>query len=151
VPIEGRAYWHLDLGDAPPRADGLDPAETVISYGLVFETTGDGIPDYVVGINNDAPTPGEFRVWVTDLATGDKDERVGGPYGFPVEFRHPDEQAAPDISAPSMHFTFLRSPLGVYPASSFYAWASVTSGGEIVAWDYAPEYGWLVVPPDGER
>ena len=79
-------HWWIELAAQPPRADGLDAAETVISYGLVFETTGDGRADYVVGINNDAPGRGDFRVWVTDLATGETEEQVGPPYGFRSSF-----------------------------------------------------------------
>jgi hypothetical protein len=49
----------------------------LIAYGLVLDTTGDGVADYVVGIDNDAPDREDFRVWVSDLATGETDERIG--------------------------------------------------------------------------
>ena len=103
---------------------------------MVLETNGDGVADYVVGIDNDAPRRGDFRVWVTELATGDTDERLEGPYGFPVEFRHPDEQRTGDPPVtPQMVFSFLpgSSPPGVARgAARFYAWASVTEGDEVV-------------------
>jgi hypothetical protein len=49
-----------------------------------------------------------------------------------------------------MVFTFLpgSAPPGVAGgAASFYAWASVTEGDEVVAWDYAPDAAWLSAEP----
>jgi hypothetical protein len=148
---EGRTHWRIQLAERPPKAAGLDRANRLISYGLVFETTGDGIADIVVGINNDAPRPGDFRVWVTDVATGQTEEQIGPPYGFPVEFSHPDE-AQPGDEAPgpaTVMFTFIRgsSPPGLTGASPFYAWASITAGTEVAAWDYAPDASWLTSAP----
>ena len=69
-------HWTFALAAPPPEAETLDATQTLISYGLVFETTGDGRADYVVGISNDAPVRGDFRVWVTDLASGETREQV---------------------------------------------------------------------------
>ena len=52
-----------------------------------------------------------------------------------------------------MLFTFLpgSTPPGVAGgAASFYAWASVTEGDEVVAWDYAPDAAWLNGKPADE-
>jgi hypothetical protein len=52
-----------------------------------------------------------------------------------------------------MNFTFLP---GSGPADlngrtvRFYAWASATVAGEVVAWDYAPDAAWLSAPPRTE-
>jgi hypothetical protein len=143
-------HWRLHLWDWPPQAAGLDPAVTLISYGLVFDTTDDGVGDYVVGINNDAPKPGGFRVWVTDVATGTTEEQLGPPYGFPIEFSHPDERRddppEPGMPPPEpvVVFTFLGSsaPPGLDVETPFYAWTSMTAGEEVVAWDYAPDGWW---------
>ena len=153
---EGQDHWYIELADFPPSAADLDPNQTIIEYGVVLDTNRDRIPDYEFGINNDAPEAGEFRVWVTDLAAGRTNEKVGGPYGFPVEFRHPDEQDPDDTMngeplAPSMNFTFLpgSGPIGppdkVGPADEwqFYVWAKVTEGNEVMALDYGPDFGWL--------
>lgn len=145
----GQPHWRLRLADAPPAAATLDPSLTVISYGLAFETTGDEAPDYVVGISNESSSPGGFRVWVTELATGETDEQDGPPYGFPVEFAHPDEvalQGGP--GTPGMLFTFLpgTQPPGVTLSTRFYAWASVEEDGGVLAWDYAPDAGWVGAP-----
>ena len=143
--------WRMELAAQPPRLDELDPTETVISYGLVFETTGDGRADYVVGINNDAAAgPGPLRVWVTDLATGETEEHLGPAYGYPVEFWYPDE-AGPDddpLDSRTMLFTFLSgsTPPGLTGRSPFYAWSAVNRDGETVAWDYAPDAAWLGTP-----
>lgn len=147
--IEGQSHWRIELAQRPPRAAGLDRADTLISYGLVFETTGDGVADHVVGINNDASRRGDFRVWVTNVATGETEEQIGAPYGFPVEFSHPDE-AQPGEAAlgpATVVFTFIggSSPSGLTTTSPFYAWASITAGDEVVAWDYAPDASWLFV------
>jgi hypothetical protein len=138
-------HWRLRLSAAPPKAATLDPARTVISYGLAFETTGDDEPEYLVGISNEAPGEGDYRVWVTDLVAGTTDEKVGPPYGFPIEFAHPDELSDEQAGNAAMVFTFLGDsrPPGVSGQTRFYAWASVTEDGEVAAWDYAPDTGWI--------
>ena len=151
-------HWSIELAAKPPLATDLEPGE-LISYGLVLDTNGDGVADYLVGIDNDTPEPGDFHVWVTDLATGLTDRQIGPPYGFPIEFSHPDEQQASDGPAPAtMVFTFLgeSAPADLNPETvRFYAWTSASSGGEVVAWDYAPNTGWITiasadgVPPVG--
>ncbi len=150
---DGQPHWRVEFAGRPPVAAELG-GETVIAYGLVLETNDDGVADYVVGINNVAPQRSHFRVWVTDLATGHTDEQLGPPYGFPVEFAHPNELQAGDPSRPpQMVFTFLpgSAPPGVAGgAASFYAWASVTEGDEVVAWDYAPDDSWLNERPADE-
>jgi hypothetical protein len=144
-------HWRIELAARPPRAAGLDPADTLISDGFVFETTGDGVGDFVVGINNDAPRPGELRVWVTDVASGATEEQIGPPYGFPIEFSYPGEPAGDPAQPVEVVFTFLggSAPPGLTGASPFYAWASVTAGEEVVAWDYAPDASWLSAPAAG--
>jgi hypothetical protein len=144
VDVPSQPHWRLLLASAPPKATTLDPACTVISYGLTFDTTGDGEADYVVGISNEAPKAGDFRVWVTDLATGDVTEQVGPPYGFPIEFSHPDEYLPGYGAQPAMLFTFLGLPPGgIDQTTKFYAWASIEEDGQLIAWDYAPDAGWL--------
>ena len=139
--------WILELAAKPPPVADREPG-LLIAYGLVFETTGDGVADYVVGIDNNAPERGDFHVWVTDLATGETDEQIGPPHGFPIEFSHPDERG----SGPSMVFTFLpgSAPEDFNPETvRFYAWAAASRGGEIFARDYAPDAGWLHTSHDG--
>ena len=74
-------YWVIELAARPPRAAGLEPGQ-FIAYGLVLDTTGDGVAHYLVGIDNDAPQRGDFHVWVTDLRTGETDEQIGPPAAF---------------------------------------------------------------------
>lgn len=108
---------------------------------------GDGVADYLIGIDNDAPQRGDFHVWVTDLATGVTDEQIGPPYGYPIEFSHPDEWASGDINNPrTLVLTFLggSGPADLNPETvRFYAWASATRDGEVFATDYAPDTGWM--------
>ena len=134
-----RPHWAIELKKDPPRAKGLEPGR-LIAYGLVLDTNGDGEADYVMGLDNDAPEQGDFHVWVTDLATGEVEEQVGPPYGFPLEFGHPDE---PDMSG-GVFLTFLpgSAPPDVTAAVRFYAWAGEFRDGKIVASDYAPDTGW---------
>jgi hypothetical protein len=159
IDIPSQTHWIIELAGPPPPAGSLDPEETVISYGLVFDVGADGVPDFEVGINNDTPTPGRFRVWVTNLVTGQRSENDGPAYGFPVEFSHPDELRGetmlPEAERRKMVFTFLggHRPLFLRPGTltaetPFYAWASVTRNGEVVAWDYAADSGWLGPSPD---
>ena len=130
--------WRIKLAANPPRATGPEPG-LLIAYGLVFDTTDDGVADYLIGID-DATGRAGFRVWVTDLATGETDEKIGAPYGFPIEFRYPNERY------PHMTFTFLpgSEPADLNPETvRFYAWASMTRDGELIAADLAPDMGWM--------
>lgn len=145
VDVEGSFNrWRLHVAERPPQPADLSGASTILSYGLVFDRTGDGVADVIVGISNEAPRAGDFRVWVTDLATGETSEQFGPPYGYPVEFVHPNESSQ-DHNSRSMLFTFLGgSGPGVTRESPFYAWTSVTRAGEVIAWDYGPDAAWLL-------
>ena len=134
----GDGFWSIELAARPPRAADVEPG-VHIAHGLVLDTTGDEVADYVVGLDNDAPKRGEERAWVTNLATGKTKKQVGPPYGYPVEFGdvpHP----------PRVVLTFLR---GSAPADldvdtvQFFVWTSQTRDGEVVAHDYAPDVGWI--------
>jgi hypothetical protein len=146
-----RLRWSLELAGTPPRASTLDPAQRVIEYGVVLDGNADGIADCLIAINNDAPEPGDFRVSVTNLTTGATSDRVGPPYGFPIDFSHPDEQ-----SGHPRHMTFFflggTAPCE-HPSMSvrFYAWASLTESGRVTAWDYAPDAAWLAAPDPGDQ
>ena len=142
----GQPHWYIVLEGAPPHPAEVEEG-VLIAYGLVLDTNGDGAADHVIGIDNDAPVPGDFHVWVTDLATGDTIDQIGPPYGLPVEFGHPSEEQPPDIGgSPTMVFTFLRgtAPAGLDPATvRFYAWTSASRDGVVFAEDYAPDTGWI--------
>ena len=115
----------------------------------MFDTTRDGVADYVVGIDNDAPKPGEYHTWVTDLATGETDEGIEPPYGFPGDFGYPDDQKKDPAGPSTATFAFLRgSKLGDpnLVGARWYAWTSVSRDGEILANDYAPDTGWMSSP-----
>jgi hypothetical protein len=140
-------HWEIKLATKPPLAVDLEPGH-LIAYGLVLDTTGDGVADYVIGIDNDAPKRGDFHVWLTDLGTGETDEQIAPPYGLPIEFLHPDEKEPGDGLGPrtAMVFTFLprSAPADLNPATvRWYAWASEARDGEVVASDYAPDAGWM--------
>lgn len=142
--------WYVDLGVYPPRTTRLDRDQTLVSYGLVLDANADGVADYELGMSNDAPIRGELRLWITNLASGEVDEHVGRPNGRPFEQWHPDERASEGIQR-QLRFTVPESDLpGVASAFvRFYAWSSVTDGSDVVAWDYAPDTGWLTAHPAG--
>ena len=144
--------WYVDLETYPPRTNLLDRDETLISYGLVVDANEDGVADYELGMSNDAPIPGELRLWITNLTTGETDEHVGRPNGRPFENWHPDERVG-NRAGRQPRFTLLESQLPGVDSETvrFYAWSSVTEGAEIAAWDYAPDTGWLRVAPDSAR
>jgi hypothetical protein len=139
-------HWYIELADKPPLAAGLEPG-LIIAYGLVLDTNADGAADYLVGIDNDAQEQGDFHVWVTNLGTGETDEQLGPPYGYPIEFAHPDERRPDDPAGPpTMLFTFLGASRPADLKSRtvrFYAWTSATRDGQVVAYDYAPDAGWI--------
>ena len=118
MPLSGRKNRPV-LRAQPPLASTLDPARWVIEHGVVVDSDGDRVADCRIGISTDAPTPGDFRVWVTDLTTGDTAEQVGGPYGVPIDFSHPAEGEDP---APSGH------GIAPSPCSSWAAAARRTVG-----------------------
>jgi hypothetical protein len=136
--------WSFGLAAMPPPLTELEPG-TVITYGVVFDANADGVADYSAGIDTDGPVRGDFRAWVTDLATGEIREQLGPPYGFPVEFRYGIEQPPYE----QVLLTFLsrdgRSvPAGLDPATArFYLWTAVTRDGLLIANDYAPDTGWM--------
>ena len=142
----GQMYLNLEFGDFTPDLADLESNGTTFSYGFVFETTGDGVADYEVGLSNDAPKAGDFVVWVTNLATGETEQQVGPPYGFPVEFRSPMEEGNDRREAV---FTFLGGslPPGVSATSRFYAWSVIAEGGKVVARDFAPDAAWFAIAP----
>ena len=137
-----RDSWALDLRARPPRASSLDPARTVIEYGVVVDAEQDGVPDCHIAINNDAPDG--YRVTVTNLRSGHAEEQVGPPYGSPIDFVHPDEEGG----SRTMRFSFLHAPrdCDLYVPASYYAYATLTQDGRVVAWDYAPDADWVEMP-----
>lgn len=139
-------HWEVALAGAPPRPEDVEPG-VVIAYGFVLDTTGDGAADYVIGVDNDAPVRGDFRAWVTNLATGDTDAQIGPPYGVPIDFTYPTE---PEPNSSPAHPTVsFRFTLGSAPADlnlntvRFYAWTAVTRKGVVLDNDYAPDTGWI--------
>ena len=140
--------WTLELEAQPPRLVALAAADQILAYGVVLETTGDDVADWVVGIDTDAPE-GDLRLWITDLAAGQSQEQVGAPYGaMPFfDFSHPSEDAAHAEGSQSMSFFFLGYPSQWGTSIRFYTWASLTQAGELIGWDYAPDTSWLVVGP----
>ncbi len=143
----GGLGWHLQLGGPPVRGSAHGPQQ-IIAYGLVFDADEDRVADCQIGLSYD-PTKEIYRVWVENLKTGVKDERVGPPYGFPVEFVAPAEALPADgpEMARSMWFAFLSNrtaPCDPFkPSTSFYAWTSLTIGSTLTAWDYAPDAAWF--------
>lgn len=136
--------WGIKLRERPQLASTLDPASRVIEHGLVFDTDRDGAADCQIGINTDAPKPGQLRVWVKNLTTGVTEERVGGPYGIPFDFAHPSENASEPPRDVSIFFLSGASKPCVFPASTgYYAYASVAENGLVTDVDYAPDDAWL--------
>jgi len=143
--------WDIDLAAKPPPTRRLEPG-VLIAYGVVLDTNGDGVADYLIGLDNDAnglggtskepDGRGDYHAWVTDLATGETADQFGPSYGYPIDFVHPDEHRRPS----PVIFFFLpgSAPADLDPKTvRFYAWASETRQGEVVAWDYGPDEGWV--------
>lgn len=143
--------WHLELAADPPGRAALASEGRVLAFGFVMDTTGDGKADYVVGIDTDAVAPA-VHVWLTDLSTGVTRERFSGPYGDPFDFatslETEDELVAGDRPAGGSFFNVGFAPADLFElrTARFYAWSSLTEDGDVVAWDYAPDAGWLAAP-----
>lgn len=144
-----RPEYRLVLQDPPPLASSLDPTRRVMEHGVVVDSDGDRVADCRIGISTDAPTPGDFRVWVTDLRAGTTVEQIGPPYGIPIDFFHPAEREDPTVE--SMSRTISLFFLGATPGArcelgtgaSFYAYAVVMDRGRDPEWDFAPDAAWL--------
>jgi hypothetical protein len=140
--VDGDGNWYLDLAAMPPLLEDLEPG-LVVTYGIAFDVNADGVVDYTAGIDNDAPTRGDFRSRVDDLVTGVSREEVGPSYGFPVEFNYRSD------GGEEVGLMFLGSdgravPAGLVPHTArFYVWTAVTRDGVLVAHDYAPDTGWI--------
>ncbi|MFQ6170677.1 hypothetical protein ACK8HX_03650 [Oryzobacter sp. R7] len=144
--------WRLTLAGPYPSETTLDAQGRVVEYGMVFDADADLVPDCELGISNDNATttePGDFRVWVRSLRTGRVAERVGGPYGLPFDFAHPEEsrdEPEEADNAVTMSFFFLGG--GEPPCTggnNLYAWAEVRENGRVIARDVAPDSAWLRV------
>jgi len=136
----GGARWELGLGVWPHPASHR---RTVISFGVVVDSTHDGTADYVLGIDNDASHStgaGSYRVWVTDLAANKTDMQDGPPYGVPFDFSH---DGGKGNEPASMNLTFLLAAPFVTNNANWYAWSSLSKNGEVIAWDTAPDTGWI--------
>lgn len=147
---DDRWSWTLELGEAPPRAAAPDPSRRSVAYGLVIDGDGDLEADCMIGLDNDAPILGDHRVWVTDVGTGATEVRDHPPYGFPIEFLHPDEVGArAGFDEPTVLFLIVRGrvPCEEFgPWASFYAWASDATEDSGTTWDFAPDDAWLPMP-----
>jgi hypothetical protein len=141
-------YWSLNLAAMPPLPADLEPG-MVVTFGVAFDTNADGVADYTAGIDGDAAIRDGFRAWVTDLATDETKEQVGGPYGFPIEFNYAsDTGCSEDVPSCAVDLMFLSQgdsvPEGLDPDTArFFVWTAVTRGGVLVAHDYVPDTGWL--------
>ena len=131
---------------------GCDREGRIVEYGVVVDTDGDLVADCQLALSSDAPRGG-YRVLVKNVRTGEKDERVGPPYGFPFEFGFPVD--GPNFplgrASPSVFIEFLgewQPPCK--PRNGrihWYAYASLTEDGRVTAWDFAPDAAWLQTLP----
>lgn len=110
----------------------LDPRRGWFAYGIVVDNTGDGRPDLRFGIDN-AAGDGGARMWLTELATG-----TTRAFEF-LEDPNVMDAHLGVVEAPTGHI-FVRRP---GPTFRFYVWASAIVDGQIVATDYAPDFGWI--------
>lgn len=144
------SFVDLELAGALPRS-AVDQ-DVRVAYGLVLETTGDGVADYRLGIENAAA--GRFRLWVTDLHSGNTragvfggdlgSVRLGDGYAF-GDALHPAEVDSRDSWAQLI--IQWSSVLGRQPAARetilFYTWSSAIFPDGAVVGDHAPAAGWF--------
>ena len=125
----------------------VDPRDTWIAYGVVFDNDGDGQPDVRWGIDN---TPDDsLRAWSTDLRTGITRVVRGSRTTFPdhgrlweAEFPFESNGDRSRRGYASLH------PDLSGPDGRFYVWSAVIRDGRIVATDFAPDAGWIDGRPD---
>lgn len=152
VDIRVLAGWGLMLQEDARLEAWLSRGERVVEYGLVVDNDGDRVADCQLALNTDAPGRG-LRAILRNLHTGETDERIGPPYGYPFEFGFieptPPRQAR--RPRPSLFIEFL----GAWQAPCepragrihWYAYTSLARNGHVTAWDFAPDEAWLRTLP----
>lgn len=141
------AGWGLQLRDDSRLEAWLTRQRGIVEYGIVVDTDGDRVADCQLAVSNDAAGRGSFRVLLQNVHTGKRDERRGPPYGYPFEFGFPNQ----DGPSAAVFFEFLgawqrpcQPPQG---RLHWYAYSSLTEGGRVTAWDFAPDDAWLRTLP----
>jgi hypothetical protein len=116
----------------------------MISYGVVVDSTRDGIADYLIGLDRRgvSASNGTYRAWVTDLATNETEIQDGGPYGIPFDFAHSAGKKPGGMAGLTLWF-LSNAPFEDAFRARWYAWAALSQDGKVVAWDTAPDAGWL--------
>ena len=148
-----RPEWRILLNAPPPYAWTFVPGEEAMEHGVVVDGDGDRVADCHIAISTDAPTPGDMRVRVTDLANDVTSEQVGPPYGLPIDFFHPSEGEEPGVDgtiARTVMLFFVRNHASsCEPFSSsaaFYTYAVLLEDGRPTATDFAPDDAWVEMP-----
>lgn len=126
------------LREMPPAMEG-----EVLALGVTIDQNGDGVADWVLGIDNRAPV-GEHRYWLTDVATGETTLEAGPPYGTPFDSWFPGEQGGDARDGPRGTITLDVLRDVDRDRVLMYAWASLADAdGTLIAWDYAPDTAWI--------
>lgn len=128
------------------RLPATDPTDRWIAYGFVIDTDADGIPDIRLGMDN--LPGGAYRWWGAYLTTGQLTTKCW-PKRSENDCESSDRgpRGLTDAYYPYTEEIWSAGPWFFYsgPSGRFYAWASQIEGGRVVATDYAPDAGWLVV------
>lgn len=118
-----------------------------VEYGLVVDADGDRAADCRLALRS---AGSEWRVLLENVATGERDERVGPPYGYPFEFGFPTADGVPG-NAPSIYIEFLGSWQEPCTAPTgrlrWYAYTVLRENGRVTDWDFAPDDAWLQTLP----
>lgn len=152
VDIRLLAGWGLQLREDSQLETWLEDEGRIVEYGIVMDTDGDLVADCQLALNTNTPAPGDvvFRMVLTNLDTGESDNRANGSYGYPFEFGFP-ENSRPFTKGASLYLEFLgewQEPCA--PPTDrlrWYAYASLTVDGQVTAWDFAPDEAWLQTLP----
>ena len=151
------AGWGMKLREDSQLEAWLDHPGRIVEYGLVVDTDGDRVADCQLALSTDASARGtspsngpSWRVLLKNLHTGKTDERVGPPYGYPFEFGVAGIEPILGREL-SIFIEFLgeweRPCEAPQSRLHWYAYASLTEDGQVTAWDFAPDEGWLQTLP----
>jgi hypothetical protein len=117
-----------------------DSSERWIAYGLVLDTTGDGVPDFRLGMDNEGRA--NHREWVTHLVAGKTAMNPGGSYGSGAYGIWLDSYFPGEHNYVKSGRIIVSSRIGE-PGMRFYVWASVIEEGRAPITDFAPDVGWI--------
>ena len=127
----------FEIGALPPEVQ----PRPATAYGVVLDTNGDGVADYIAGMDNVGG--GSHREWITDVSSGTQSVNNSEGYGYGAYDTFTDTYFPGESR---LQILVGRQATTGERSLRFYFWAStVVDGGTVT--DFAPDDGWVTFRP----